>query len=193
MENQEAQTVNLDEQTAQTDEQPVQSTKETTDWKALHDNEVDYNKKLRGKNQTLESKVEQYEKEKAAQRQKKLEADGEYNTILAEKDQQIEALTKKANEFDSYRESKKAELLDSLSESDRESFSHLPLQDIEKLSKRLSTKTQNVANVPEGKDKAAGGEFGGYSSYVEWAQKDPNGYEEANKLGNTGIKIGYGE
>ncbi len=64
------QTENPGEQTAQTD-QTDQSKSNDTDWKALHGNEVDYNKKLRGKNQTLEAKLEQFEKDKAASRQKK--------------------------------------------------------------------------------------------------------------------------
>ena len=54
--NQDAQTVNPGEQTAQT-EQSVQ-TGNDTNWKSLHENEVSYNKKLRSKNQELESKLE---------------------------------------------------------------------------------------------------------------------------------------
>ena len=177
MENQDKQTANLDEQNAQTNEQPVQS-KTEADWKSLHENEVDYNKKLRGKNQELESRLEQYEKEKAASRQKKMEEAGEFKTILAEKDQTIKSLTEKANEYDSYLNSRKEQLLESFSDEDKDSFSHLPLNDIEKLSQRLNTKAQNVANVPESRSKGKE-EMGGYSSWVEFAQKDPEGHAKA--------------
>jgi len=185
------QTVSPGEQTAQTD-QTDQSKSNDTDWKALHGNEVDYNKKLLGKNQALETKLEQFEKDKAASRQKKMEEAGEFKTILAEKDSTIESLTKKAEAHDNYLNTRKTELLESFSEDDREQFSHLPLSDIEKLSKRLNVSTTNVPNVPEGRD-AKLGEFGGYNSYEEWAAKDPEGYKNANQSPEgQGIKIGYG-
>ena len=35
--------------------------------------------------------------------------------------------------------------------------------------------------------------MGGYSSYAEWAEKDPKGYQESNNtVQGSGIKIGYG-
>ena len=179
------------EQTAQTNDQTDQSNTNDTNWKSLHENEVDYNKKLRGKNQELQSKLEQFEKNEAAARQKKMEEAGEFKTIIAEKDQHIESLTKKATEYDNYLNTRKSELLESFSEDDREQFSHLPLNDIEKLSKRLNVSKSNVPNVPEGRD-AKLGEFGGYSSYQEWATKDPAGYQKANTPQTSGkIKIGY--
>ena len=170
------QTVNPGEQTAQTD-QTDQSKSNDTDWKALHGNEVDYNKKLRGKNQALETQLEQFEKDKASSRQKKMEEAGEFKTILAEKDSTIESLTKKAEAHDNYLNTRKSELLESFSEDDRDQFSHLPLSDIEKLSKRLNTKSSNVPNVPEGRDGKLG-EFGGYSSMEEWSMKDPKGCDK---------------
>jgi hypothetical protein len=36
-------------------------------------------------------------------------------------------------------------------------------------------------------------EFGGYSSFAEWAEKDPIGYESQNRSNaSKGIKVGYG-
>ena len=173
-------------------DQTDQSKSNDTDWKALHGNEVDYNKKLRGKNQALETQLEQFEKDKASSRQKKMEEAGEFKTILAEKDSTIESLTKKAEAHDNYLNTRKSELLESFSEDDRNQFAHLPLSDIEKLSKRLNVSTTNVPNVPEGRD-ANLGEFGGYKSYEEWAAKDPTGYKNANQSPEgQGIKIGYG-
>ena len=185
------QTVSPGEQTAQTD-QTDQSKSNDTDWKALHGTEVDYNKKLRGKNQALETQLEQFEKDKASSRQKKMEEAGEFKTILAEKDSTIESLTKKAEAHDNYLNTRKSELLENFSEDDRDQFNHLPLSDIEKLSKRLNVSKSNVPNVPEGRD-AKLGEFGGYESYEEWAAKDPDGYKKANQAPTSqGMKIGYG-
>ena len=185
------QTVSSGEQTAQTNDQTDQSKSNDTNLKSLHENEVEYNKQLRGNNQKLESELEQYKKNEAASRQKKMEEAGEFKTIIAEKDSEIESLKKHKQEFDDYKKSRKDKLLESFSEDDREQFSHLSLNDIEKLSKRLNVSKSNVPNVPEGRD-AKLGEFGGYSSYQEWATKDPAGYQKANTPQTSGkIKIGY--
>ena len=180
--NQDAQTVNPGEQTAQT-EQTVQ-TSDGKNWKSLHENEVDYNKKLRSKNQDLEAKLETFEKEKAATRQKKMEEAGEYQSIIKERDTAIEKLQARAKEQDSYFENRKNSILETFSDEDKESFGHLPLNEIEKLSKRLNTQSSNVPNVPEGRD-AKLGEFGGYESALEWVQKDPKGYEKSKRKQNN--------
>ena len=188
MENQDKQTVNLDEQTAQTNEQTVQSNVDT-DWKSLQEKEVEYNRKLRGKNQELEKKLEEFEKQQASARQKKMEEAGEFKAIVAEKDSLIEKLTTQVNEFNAYKKNKKTQLLETFSEDDRESFSHLPLADIEKLSKRFNKQAQNVANVPEGRDNVKD-EFGGYSSLEEFAIKDPRGAEKYLAENVKGYKWG---
>ena len=184
--NQDAQTVNPGEQTAQT-EQTVQ-TSGGKNWKSLHENEVDYNKKLRSKNQDLETKLETFEKEKAATRQKKMEEAGEYQSIIKERDTAIEKLQVRVKEQDSLSEIRKNSILETWSDADKESFGHLPLNEIENLSKRLNTQSSNVPNVPEGRD-AKLGDFGGYSSAMEWVTKDPESYEKAKK-GGTKDKFG---
>lgn len=185
--NQDAQTVNPGEQSAQS-EQSVQNNNDTN-WKSLHENEVSYNKKLRSKNQELESRLELYEKEKAASRQKKMEEAGEYKSIIQERDAAIEKLQSDLSIHTKRYEADKSEILETFSDEDKESFGHLDLMELKKLSKRLNTQSSNVPNVPEGRD-AKLGEFGGYGSYVEWATKDPKGYEEQNgKVGIQG-KIG---
>ena len=123
------------EQTAQTNDQSDQSNTNDTDWKSLHENEVDYNKKLRGNNQELKAKLEQFEKDKASARQKKMEEAGEFKTILSEKDAEIASLKEHKQEFDDYKKSRKDRLLESFSEDDRDQFSHLPLTDIENYQK----------------------------------------------------------
>ena len=176
---QDKQTVNSEEQTAHTD-QTDQSKVNDTDWKSLHEKEVEYNKKLRSGKQELETRLEQFEKKQAAARQKSMEEAGAYKTILAEKDSSIESLTKKAAEYDNYLNDRKTQLLESFTEEDREQFNHLPLTDIEKLSKRLNVSNKNVPNVPEGRDGKLG-EFGGYESALEFANKDPEGYEKTKE------------
>ena len=65
---------------------------------------------------------------------------------------------------------------------------------------KLETYVNKVVNVNAPSTSSAraatgkAGDFGGYSSYAEWASKDPKGYQEANNtVTGSGIKIGYGE
>ena len=62
---------------------------------------------------------------------------------------------------------------------------------------KLETYVNRVVNVNAPSTSSAraatgkAGDFGGYSSYVEWASKDPDGYQKANnKLAGQNIKIG---
>ena len=64
---------------------------------------------------------------------------------------------------------------------------------------KLETYVNKVVNVNAPSTSSArattgkAGEFGGYSSYAEWASNDPKGYEEANlSIKGSNIKIGYG-
>ena len=65
---------------------------------------------------------------------------------------------------------------------------------INKLEKYVS-KVVNVSAPSTSSARATtgkAGDFGGYSSYAEWATKDPEGYKKANNtIAGSGIKIGY--
>ena len=51
----------------------------------------------------------------------------------------------------------------------------------------VGTPNQRPANSTKGT-----GDFGGYSSFIEWAEKDPEGYKKANTTQTSqGFKIGY--
>ena len=69
------------------------------------------------------------------------------------------------------------------------------LSDLNKLETYVN-KVVNVNAPSTSKARATTGkvgEMGGYSSYAEWAEKDPKGYQEANNtVTGSGIKIGYG-
>ena len=52
----------------------------------------------------------------------------------------------------------------------------------------VSAPSTSTARATTGKT----GDMGGYSSYVEWAEKDPESYKKANNtVQGQGIKIGY--
>jgi len=163
----------------------------TSDYEMLHKNEVEYNKKLRNKNQSLEDELSKYKLEKENNRQNKMEEEGKYKELLTERDATIKDLTSKVDSANTYFEGKRQSILDTFSDEDKEAFGDLPLAKLEVIQKKFSTANSNPKNVPEGLDKSTG-EFGGYSSMEEWAMKDPKGYQKANNnLTNGGIKIGY--
>lgn len=191
--NQNEQTVSSDEQKVQPGQQEVSQGNGDKDWKSLYHQEIQYNKKLRNENQGFKASQEEYEKNKAVARQKKMEEEGEYKTLISEKDAKIDTLNNKLAQQQKYFDARKDKILDSMSEEDRESFKHLPLSDIEKINKKFNQSAPvQPKSVPEGKDAKATGEFGGYSSYQEWATKDPKGYSSAtNPQTNGDIKIGF--
>ena len=78
-----------------------------------------------------------------------------------------------------------------MSESDRDTYSNLSNANlrihVNKTGKNISANTSKATG-----QRGSGGEFGGYESYAEWAQKDPKGYVQANNtLQGNNIKIGY--
>lgn len=107
---------------------------------------------------------------------------GEYQAKITKMDD-LEATLKTAFDdmLDQIPEDKRSLIPDGLSLKDKISYirtnrSHL----ID--NKSLSSKAPNVPEVPKTETVSKGaGQFGGYSSYIEWQMKDPKGYEKANR------------
>ena len=97
-----------------------------------------------------------------------------------------------AEQWNTYQTSKRESLMGKLTEDDDKSIAEgLSLDKLEKyVSKVVNVSAPSTSSARATTGKA--GEMGGYSSYAEWAQKDPKGYQEANNsVKGTGIKIGY--
>ena len=57
----------------------------------------------------------------------------------------------------------------------------------------LESKTSNTLKTDSSRPgQGKTGEFGGYGSHAEWAEKDPKGYEAAHNTVQTGVPIAYG-
>ena len=78
-------------------------------------------------------------------------------------------------------------------DTDKSIAEDLSLRKLEKyVSKVTTTNAPSTSQARASSGKV--GDYGGYSSYAEWANKDPKGYEKANNsIGSGNIKIGYGE
>ena len=143
----------------------------------------------------MQERLNEIDASNKAKREERMKKNEEYTTLLAEKDAEIEKYKGTADKWNDYETTRRESLVNRLPENKQKFVSSMSLSDLEEF---VDIETSNL-NKGTGIDasrvgaKAANsGEFNGYSSYAEWAEKDPNSYEQANKLANSGIKIGYG-
>jgi hypothetical protein len=90
------------------------------------------------KNKELDSKLQAFEKQKEIEAQKKLEEQGEYNTILSKKDAMIEELKPYKEELVKWKKEQREEILQTMTEEDQAEFGDLPYGQLKKVAKRLS-------------------------------------------------------
>ena len=149
-------------------------------------------KEVIGQRNQVREELAKYQAEEKAKEDKLLQEKGEFKTVLAKRDAHIETLTVD-NEAYKKRELEESERLDAKIPEDQRVFTSgmtnaVKAQYIEQL--------QSSVNAGKADSSRAGttakGEFGGYSSYSEWAQKDPKGYTQTNNtIQGSDIKIGY--
>ena len=157
----------------------------------LHENPR-FNEVIGQRNQAREE-LAKIQTEEKVKEDKLLQEKGEFLTVLAKRDARIDTLTIE-NEAFKKRELEESDRLDDKIPEDQRVFTKgmtnaVKAQYIEQL--------QSSANAGKTDSSRAGttakGEFNGYSSYAEWAQKDPKGYEQANGIvGNAGESFNVG-
>ena len=144
--------------------------------------------------ESLQKKVDAMNSKQDESRKQELEKQGEYKTLLDEANQKIEGLTKDSNQWTEYKANKRATIMEGLSDDkDKAIAEGLSLDKLELYAERIgSGSALPTSNARPTNDKSGTGEFGGFSSYEEWATKDPDGYKKANDPQTSGgIKIGY--
>jgi|TARA_Y100000294_G_scaffold82084_1_gene77118 hypothetical protein len=125
-------------------------------------------------------------KEQAEDRKlKEMESKGEYEKIMIDMTSKLEAAETKAKAFDEYQASRRESLLSKLPEEDRGTYDGLSLDKLEVHVDKFNSKP-NPANVDNSKPT----KMGGYSSDLEYAIQDPEGYEKAKKGTGTLSKFG---
>ena len=143
------------------------------------------------KNKALEqandykAQLDKFTAEQETARQKQLEKQGEYKTLLDEANAKNEKLSAVANEYTEYKTNKRSSIMESITDdNDKVIAEGLSLDKLEMFANRV-TQTNNVGtpNQRPANSTKGTGEFGGYSSWKEFALKDPKGAEIAlNKL-----------
>ena len=104
--------------------------------------------------QTAEAKLKELEAEREAQRMKDLEEQNRYKELNAELVQKnreltelLDPLKQKADQYDSYTESRRALLLEKIPEDDRDIYEGIPLEKLEKAASRVTPPTAPSSTV----------------------------------------------
>ena len=148
---------------------------------------------LAGQVGKLQAQIDKMNSDNKSKAEAKLVEDGKLKEALDIVTKERDDFKGQAEQWNTYQTDKRENLMSKLTNDDDKSIA-------EDLSlNKLETYVNKVVNVNAPSTSTAratsgsAGEFGGYSSYVEWASKDPKGYEEANNsIKGSNIKIGYG-
>ena len=143
----------------------------------------------------LQAQLDKVKADQETARQKKLEQDGEYKKLLDEANAKLEKSSAVVKEYEEYKSNKRNSLMESLTEDNDKSIAEsLPLDKLELYVSKVNKASSLPTNTSRAGSQQPVGEMGGYSSYAEWANKDPEGYQkENNSIAGSGIKIGYGD
>ena len=145
-----------------------------------------FNEVIAQKNKALEqaneykAQLDKFTADAETARQKELEKQGEYKTLLGEANAKIEKLSTVANEYTEYKSNKRASIMETITSDDDKLIAEgLSLDKLEMFAKRVTqTNTIGTPNQRPANSTKGVGDFGGYSSMEEWAMKDPKGCDE---------------
>ena len=146
-------------------------------------------KKYRKRAQDAETQLTNLQKQLESQENAKLKQKEEYKTFAEKYEAQVNELNPFKEKYETLVDQRRSKLLERIPEDKRETFKNKDLDVLEFMVDELKTKTQepSARNLVGTKNT----EFGGYSSYSEWATKNPDDYQKSNnKLAGQNITIG---
>ena len=129
----------------------------------------------------VQKQLSEYQAKEKAKEEDALKEKGEFTTLLAQRDATIEDLGKKveglSGDLNSYREG----LVSQVPEERRYVTEGMSITNLQKFVSDEQTSVNAGKTDPSRAGTTAKGDFGGYSSKMEWVNKDPEGYEKAKK------------
>ena len=141
----------------------------------------------------LQAQIDKMNADNKSKAEAKLVEDGKLKEALDLMTQERDSFKGQAEQWNSYQTDKRESLMGKLTTDEDKSIAE-GLSDLNKLETYVN-KVTNVSAPSTSTARATSGkvgEMGGYSSYAEWASKDPEGYKKANQTPQgQGIKIGY--
>ena len=142
----------------------------------------------------LQAQIDKMNSDNKSKAEAKMVEDGKLKEALDIVTKERDSYKTQSDQWTTYQADKRESLMSKLTNDEDKSIAE-GLSDLNKLETYVN-KVVNV-NAPSTSTARAttgkAGDFGGYSSYAEWAEKDPKGYQESNNtVQGSGIKIGYG-
>ncbi len=135
-----------EEKTEATTETVSESPAQETAQNSSNEQYIAESKKYRKRAQDAETRLAELEKSLAKTEESKLKEKEEFKTLYEQASSKVESLTSNAEKWTKYEETKRASLLESHPEDERESLSKLDLETLE----YVTSKINNVkANAPE--------------------------------------------
>ena len=148
-------------------------------------------KKYRKRSQASEARVAELEAKINSIKDDRLKEQNKFQELYEQTKSELDTVKPVAEKWTNYEATERESLLNQVPEDEKAEWENSPLNLLKKYVAKSTIKTNNpshVDNLSRGKTT----EFGGYESYPEWAQKDPEGYVQANNtLQGNNIKIGY--
>ena len=143
----------------------------------------------------LQAQLDKVTANQEATRKAELEKQGEYKTLLDEANAKLEKAQVDVKAWGEYRTNKRTSLMEQITDDNDKSIAEsLPLEKLELYVNKVNKVNSLPTNTSRAGTQQPVGEMGGYSSYAEWAEKDPQGYQDKNNsIKGSGIKIGYGD
>ena len=149
--------------------------------KSRFDEVIAQRNKINDELSDVRSQLNKFKADEESTRKKELEKQVEYKTLLDEANAKIENLSGVAEEYNVYKTNKRASIMETISNDDDKLIAEdLSLDKLEKFAKRVGqTNTVGTPNQRPANSTKGTGDFGGYSSWAEFAQKDPVGADKA--------------
>ena len=149
---------------------------------------------LAGQVGKLQAQIDKMNSDSKSKAEAKLVEDGKLKEALDIMTKERDTFKGQSEQWNTYQTEKRESLMSKITDDTDKSIAE-GLSDLNKLETYVN-KVTNV-NAPSTSSARAttgkAGEFGGYESYEDWANKDPEGYKQANQSNSAkGIKVGYG-
>ena len=141
----------------------------------------------------LQAQIDKMNSDNKSKAEAKMVEDGKLKEALDIVSKERDSFKSQADQWNTYQTDKRESLMGKLTTDEDKSIAE-GLSDLNKLETYVN-KVTNV-NAPSTSTARAttgkAGDFGGYSSFAEWATKDPEGYKQANNtVQGKGINIAY--
>ena len=142
----------------------------------------------------LQAQIDKMNQDNKSKAEAKMVEDGKLKEALDIVTQERDSFKTQSEQWNKYQTDKRENLMSKLTDDTDKSIAE-GLTDLNKLetyvNKVVTVNAPSTSTARATTGKA--GDMGGYSSYAEWAEKDPKGYQESNNtVKGSGIKIGYG-